>query len=476
MGEIVVVGGGAAGCVVAARVAAGSSASVVLLEAGPDLRAATPAALRDGWRLLREYDWGYQSEPNARGKTETVTRRKLLGGTSWLTRFAMRGAPGDYDAWGPGWSFDELLPYFTRLEADREFGHEPWHGDSGPLPVTRYPELELTEAGAAALAAVAALGFPVVQDHNRPGAVGVGRMPMNAVGGRRVTTVDAYLPHDGAPPNLETRAGSHVANILFDGTRARGVKLLDGTTVDADQVVLCAGVYSNPAILMRSGVGPAAHLTALGIDVRADLPGVGANLVDHPATYVDCGYQGPAASESVLHSAATFHSDQTLSTAPPDLMIWTSDPEGDNELELGVVLLKPHSRGRVTLRSVAPDGAPVIHLPALDDPRDVERLVEGYRIALEAANRPELRAVCDGTAPSTPPDLTEAALAGAYSIPHSVGTCAMGEVVDAGGRVHGVDGVRIADASIMPDVPSGFTHFPTVMIAERLAEEIAAEV
>ncbi|HEX6711919.1 MAG TPA: GMC oxidoreductase [Thermoleophilaceae bacterium] len=486
MTDVVVVGGGAAGCVVAARVAAAGSASVLLLEAGPDLRADTPAALRDGWRLLREYDWGYQSEPNARGKTETVTRRKLLGGTSWLTRFALRGAPGDYDAWaaavGSGWSFDDVLPYFTRLEADREFGHESWHGDDGPIPVTRYPDLEFTEAGEAAVAALRASGFPEVEDHNRPGAVGVGRMPMNSISGQRVTTVDAYLPRDQAPPKLETRAGSEVACLVFDGTRVRGVELLDGTTVEAGEVVLCAGAYGSPAILMRSGVGPASDLQAVGIDVLADLPGVGANLVDHPATFVDCGYRGPAAPDSVLHAVATFHSSLTPSSEPPDLMIWTSDPEADGELELGVVLLKPHSRGSVRLRSAAGDDAPRIALPALDDPRDVERLTEGYRIALDAANRPELRALCDGPAPSPDGDLTAAALEDAYSIPHAVGTCAMGSrpeagaVVDATGRVHGVEGVRIVDASIMPDVPSGFTHFPTIMIAERLAEEIATEV
>jgi choline dehydrogenase len=485
--EVVVVGGGAAGCVVAARVAETGSGAVLLLEAGPDLRAETPAALRDGWRLYRDYDWGYQSEPNSRGKTETVTRRKLLGGTSWLTRFALRGAPGDYDAWAAagnsGWGFDDVLPYFTRLEADREFGHESWHGDDGPIPVTRYPDLEYTEAAAAAVAALAATGFPEVQDHNRPGAVGVGRVPMNSTGGRRVTTVDAYLPPDGTRPSLETQAGSEVARIVFDGARARGVELLDGTTIEAGRVVLCAGVYGNPAILMRSGVGPASHLRALGIEARVDLPGVGANLVDHPATFVDCGYRGPAARESVLHAVATFHSSQTPSAEPPDLMIWTSDPESDDELELGVVLLKPHSRGSVRLRSPAGSDAPLIQLPALDDPRDVERLTEGYRIALDAANRPELRAVSDRRTPyPSDDDLTGAMLEDAYSIPHAVGTCAMGSrpedgaVVDAAGRLHGAEGVRIADASIMPDVPSGFTHFPTIMIAERLAEEIAAEV
>jgi choline dehydrogenase len=468
--DVVVVGGGAAGCVLAKRVAEAHPGRVLLLEAGPDLRADTPAALRDGWHLNDDFDWGYMAEPTPRGKTPTARRRKLLGGTSWLTRFTPRGAPGDYDAWGSGWTFDDVLPYFTRLESDLEFGGEPWHGSSGPMPVTRYPELEYTEVGGAALAALLAIGLPEVEDHNRPGAVGAGRMPMSSVSGRRVTTADAYLTT--TPPNLEIRGDAEVAQVVLEGTRARGVRLLDGTVVDAERVVLCAGVYGSPAILMRSGIGPADHLRALGIDVRIDLAGVGENLADHPSTIVDCGYSGPAADGSVLHAIATFRSSVTPDDQPPDLMIWTGDPEADDEVEMAVVLLKPRSRGRVRLRSADPRDAPMIHLPALEDPSDLERLIEGYRIALEAANQPELRALCSGRAPVEPGDLAEFIRDDAYSVPHVVGTCALGTVVDALGRVHGVDGLTIADASIMPDAGSGFTHFPAIMIAEKLSEAI----
>jgi choline dehydrogenase len=225
---------------------------------------------------------------------------------------------------------------------------------------------------------------------------------------------------------------------------------------------------------MRSGIGPADQLLEFGIDTLCDLPGVGANLADHPATTLDFGYRGPAATDSVLHSMATFHSANTPAGEPPDLMIWASDPEADDEGELTVLLLKPHSRGRVRLRSADPRDAPVIELPALSDPRDLERLIEGYRIALDVANRRELRTVCSGPAPTEPSDLPAFIRQDAYSVPHVVGTCALGEVVDARGCVHGVDGLTVADASIMPDVPSGFTHFPTVMIAERLAEHVAA--
>src|SRR5262245_43550387 len=256
--DAVVVGAGAAGCVVAARLAQDGARSVALLEAGPDLRGATPAALRDGWRIALEPGWGYESEPDAHGEVRGVFRGKLLGGTSWVTRFALRGSPADYDAWGPGWRFDDLLPYFNRLEADAEFGDEPWHGDSGPMPITRYPELEPTPLLAAATDALESMGVPPVDDHNRPGAVGLGRMPMTSRAGVRVTTADAYLAEP--PAKLEIRCGAQVADIAFDGERASGVRMLDSSVVAADRVILCAGVYGNPAILMRSGIGPSAHL------------------------------------------------------------------------------------------------------------------------------------------------------------------------------------------------------------------------
>ena len=263
--DVVIAGGGAAGCVVAARLAESGSRSVLLLEAGPDLRANVPAEFRDGWRLAREFDWGYASEPDERGVVENLRRGKLLGGTSWVTRFALRGVPADYDDWvalgNAGWGFDDVLPYFRRLEDDVDFGDEPWHGDRGPMPVDRYLGVEPTETGAAGLEALEAAGFPTVEDHNRPGAVGAGRMPMTSRDGIRVTTADAYLPVGGEPPNLTIRPDAQVADVLFDGTRARGVRLVDGTVVEANRVVLSAGTYGTPPILHavrhRPGRAPA---------------------------------------------------------------------------------------------------------------------------------------------------------------------------------------------------------------------------
>lgn len=485
--DVAVVGGGAAGCMIAARLAESGSRSVVLLEAGPDVRASLPEAFRDGWRIPKGFDWGFAAEPDVRGEVEELTRGKLLGGTSWMTRFAFRGAAADYDAWAalgnPGWGFDEVLPWFARLEADADFGDQPWHGASGSLPISRYLDLDLSEIAGEGLQALEAVGFPQVADHNRPGAVGVGRMPMSSVDGRRVTTADAWLPLDPAS-NLTVQAGAHVAEVLFEQTRATGVRLVGGDVVRAGWVVLCAGTYGSPTVLLRSGIGPAEHLRPLGIAVRADLPGVGENLADHRGVDIDCGYRGPAREAPILHVVATFRSSVSSGHAAPDLMLWLSDPRGDPpSFEIDVVLLTPRARGTVRLRSADPTAAPLIELPNASDPIDIERLVEGLSRGLEVANRPEIRRLC--TASPSPvareiAELPKFVRTESYSFPHVVGTCSMGPdpddgaVVDATGRVHGFEHLSVADASVIPIALSAFTHLPTIMLAERIAERIAA--
>jgi len=489
--DVVVVGGGAAGCVVAARLSESGSRSVLLLEAGPDLRANPPDKIRDGWQMMgRELDWGDVSEPDERGTVQKPRRVRILGGTSSLTRFALRGSPADYDEWealgNPGWGFVDVLPYLKRVETDLDFGDQPWHGGSGPIPVTRYRHLEPTEIHTAVLRSLEAAGFPPVDDHNRPGAVGVGRMPMNSRDGRRVATDLAYLPLGRTPPNLIIRSGTQVSEIVFEGMRATGVRLLNGAVIDASCVVLSSGAFGSPPILLRSGLGPPDHLRSVGISVRLDLSGVGANLVDHPDVDIDCGYRGAARAAPRLHSVATFHSRGASKNAAPDLMLWVYDPAlpgNPLQVSVDVVLVKPRSRGSVRLRSTDPADLPRIDLPRLREPSDLERLTEAYRRGWEVASWPAVRRLCAG--PLLPEihddgELRWAIRQTATSIPHYVGTCAMGSspedgaVVDATGRVYGTERLFIVDASIMPTVPSGFTHIPTIMIAERLSEQIAA--
>jgi choline dehydrogenase len=237
---------------------------------------------------------------------------------------------------------------------------------------------------------------------------------------------------------------------------------------------------------MRSGIGPADHLRSVGVDPRVDLPGVGENLADHPAVSVECGWCGPGRTAPVLHAVATFHSLGRSDDDAPDLMLWLSDPTGEPAaFDIEVVLTRPRSRGTVGLRSADPADTPVVRLPDLSEPSDVDRLGEAYIRALEVAGRPEIRRLCADPPPPVPraaDELRRAILEDAYSLPHVVGTCAMGPrpedgaVVDSAGRVYGTDRLSVVDASIMPDVPSGFTHLPTIMIAERLSEDVAARL
>jgi choline dehydrogenase-like flavoprotein len=293
--DVIVVGAGSAGCVVAATLAS-RGRSVVLVEAGPDPGPSLPDAFHDGWNLPEGQDWGYEAEPDERGSVRKLRRGRVVGGTGWQTRFAVRGDPADFEGWAArgiaGWSFAEVLPWFVRVEADADFGDEPWHGRDGPLPINRYPELRRSDIHEAVLEAFAQEGFAVVPDHNRPGAVGVGPMPMNGFGGRRVTSADAWMAPTMRPPTLAVRPDTVVDRVIVTGGRATGLRLADGTGIDGDEVVLCAGVLGSPSILLRSGIGPSAGLRAADVPVVVELPGVGANLADHPEVDLDPGWPG----------------------------------------------------------------------------------------------------------------------------------------------------------------------------------------
>jgi choline dehydrogenase len=305
-------------------------------------------------------------------------------------------------------------------------------------------------------------------------------MPMSSIDGGRVSAADAYLAEPR--PSLELRATAEVAAIDVEDGVARGVRLVDGTRIAGDEIVVCAGAYGSPTLLLRSGIGPADELRALGIGIMADLPGVGRNLADHPGVEIEPGWTGAANAGPMLHSIATWRAATSDLSASPDLLFWIADPSGDPAaFSIECVLMRPASRGRVRLRSAEPGDPPVITLPSLTEQSDVDRLGQAAMRARELALQPALRALC----PAEPTELpsTGAALdawvrENAYSIPHVVGTCAMGiapgdgAVVDAAGRVHGVERLRVVDASILPDPPSGFPNLVTMMVAERIAASI----
>ncbi|HEV2034552.1 MAG TPA: GMC family oxidoreductase [Candidatus Dormibacteraeota bacterium] len=484
--DVVIVGAGAAGCVVAGRLGGAGGRSILLLEAGHDPRPNLPPLLNDGWRITRDFDWGYTSEPDALGNVHKLRRHKLVGGTGWVTRYALRGSAAGYDDWrshgNVAWGFDDLLPWLKRLEQDLDFGDRPWHGDDGPIPITRYPELPSGAVGHATLRAYEAVGFTAVDDLNQPDAVGFSRMPMSSRDGVRVTTAQAYLPAHGSDSTLRLRANTAVDAVTFKGSRATGVVLADGTVIGADTVVLSAGTYGSPTILLRSGVGPKQHLRTVGIATRVDLSGVGSNLGSDVAVDVDCGYRGPAQEGPTFRYVAISHSSGQQEGEAPNLMFWPTDPFGDPAVyTIDTLLLRPRSRGSVRLRSSDVEASPIIDLCLLSEPSDLELLVEGYGRAYEVAAQPELRRVCGGRLTPLVRDRHE--LLGivrenAYPLPHVFGTCVMGPspedgaVVDVSGRVHGSDGLFVIDASIMPSVPSAFTHIPTIALAERLSERL----
>jgi choline dehydrogenase len=489
--DVLVVGGGAAGCVVAARLSEDRALRVLLLEAGPDHRTHMPADIRDGRRPTISHDWGYVAEPDAAGVARALPRGKLLGGcSSTNATFALRGHPADYNAWAragnPGWSFTDLLPFFVQLETDADFGDAPWHGNAGPLPVRRYREDELTDVAWAGMALLAETGCPLLPDANAPGAVGLAALPTNTVGGERISTALAYLPPGDQRPNLAVRCEAEASGLLVKRDQVTGVRLAMGGEIRAPRVVLCAGAYATPALLLRSGIGPADDLGKLAIPVTADLPGVGANLADHPAVSLDFGYSREIRPAPLFQVIATAHSTDAAGDGPPDLQYIVGGPltDGDHgSFFIGVALLKPASRGTVRLRSAHPSAAPRIDLGYFREPRDLDRLASGLIRVRERAGTGPIAELSqeDELAPGPGIDagdrhaLREWIRRKAWTYHHPVGTCAMGPdpaagaVVDAAGSVHGISGLTVADASVMPDIPSANTHIPTVMIAERIA-------
>ncbi len=489
--DVVIVGAGSAGCVLAARLSEDRDREVVLLESGPDYPtlADLPPEIRSGLRPVFTHDWGYRADSALAGRVLDANRARIVGGCSATNAaLAVRGRPSDYDAWAAlgcnGWSFADVLPSFRRLEHDFDFDGDA-HGQDGPFPIRRPAPDQLAPIQRAFLDACANGGFPVVADHNAPGAAGAGLAPMNLVDGVRQSTALAYLGPARTRPNLTVRSDALVDRIELTGTRAVGVRLArTGEVIDADRVLLAAGSYGSPAILLRSGVGPGHHLRSVGIEPVLERPGVGADLTEHPLMpNVFEARTPPRSGDAVFQALLTAPSATADGIYDLHVLPLFNPPELQGDPPVLVMLtsvMTPRSRGSVRLRSADPDDAPQIDLGLFTDAADLPRMLDAVRTARRLAATDPLREllgsrVMPAAGVEDDEALGDAVRAGCEIYHHPVGTCRMGPagdpaaVVDPRGAVHGLERVSVIDASIMPVIPAANTNVPTIMLAEQCA-------
>ncbi len=514
MYDYVIVGAGSAGCVLAARLSEDPEVSVLLLEAGPpDVKENIHVPLGYLQLARTDVDWDYYTapEPNCDGRRISLPRGKVLGGSSSINAMVyIRGNRADYDGWGQaGWGWDDLFPYFLKAE-DNERGASEWHAVGGPLSVSDQRSGNVitpafVEAGVEA-------GLERNEDFNGGAQDGVGMYQLTQRGGMRASASVAYLHPAMDRENLTVMPYMLVERVLFEGTRAVGVEASQlGQTQELRaerEVILCGGAFNSPQLLMLSGVGPAEHLALREIEVLLDQPAVGENLSDHAATYNVWTTPEEASLLLALEPAALeeFGASQTgpfasnlaesggfarveAGVAAPDVQIHVApvhivdegmgDPQAHG-VWVSPCLLTPGSRGSVRLASNDPTAKPIVRNNFYSAEEDLPRILAALRLVEEICARPAMRPYCAQpfTAPAGDSDeeLRAHVARTTYPIYHPVGTCAIGSVVDTELRVQGLDGLRVVDASVMPEVPRGNTNAPVIAVAERAADLIKGEV
>jgi choline dehydrogenase len=497
----VVVGAGTSGCVLAARLSQDPDRRVLLVEAGPD---PAPGALPDrlGIPVVTGFNWELTAAMGAQSdsRPSPYPLGRVLGGTAAINgAIALRGLPGDFQAWAaagnPAWAWSRVEPVYAALESDRD-AKGPGHGTDGPVPVQRARPHELGPLAEAFVRGGPAAGLPQIEDFNAGPVSGVGPIPVTGEAGRRLSTADTYLAPARARPNLEVWTGCHVDRVLLTGDRVAGVALLrDGRPVRirADRVVLAAGGIGTPVILHRSGIGDPAALTAAGIEVRVASPGVGHGLVDHPAVPVWV-LPNPGACTPGEPWYQVMARGATPAAPDPDFAVVLAAnietatlPQAGGAMGgrlaamVSAVLLDPASRGTVAAGGPDPLAAPVIRLGLLTEPRDVTRLMDAMRTAWSiirgAAFSDQAKQVMVWTDRMVGEDALLRRMLPRWSVPlfHAAGTARMGPagqpgaVVDEDLRVHGVPGLAVCDASVMPGPVSAPPALTCVLLAEHAA-------